>query len=72
MFCQMGKARNVPDTTAGFVERAQHFGMLIVICIVIWAVTGAGSFWPIWVIAFGGISMAKRAHRTFVRQPLDA
>lgn len=72
MLCHPNRFRHVAETPAGFVERAQHFGMLIVVCVVVWAVTGAGSFWPIWVIAFGGLGLAKRAYRTFGHPAVDA
>jgi Domain of unknown function (DUF1707)/2TM domain len=29
--------------------------------VIIWALTGAGSFWPIWVIAFWGIALIAQA-----------
>lgn len=69
MFCA-SRVKHVPDTPRGFVERAQHFGFLVLICVVIWAISGGGSFWPVWVIAFGGISLAKRAYRTYGRAAL--
>ena len=65
----MARIRHTPETTRGFIERAQHFGMLVLICVVIWAASGGGSFWPVWVIAFGGLSLARRAYRTFGYQP---
>jgi hypothetical protein len=34
--------------------------------VLIWAVTGAHAFWPIWVIAFWGIGLASHAARVFV------
>ncbi len=38
-----------------------HFGAYIIITtmlILIWATTGHGSFWPIWVILFWGVGLA--------------
>jgi hypothetical protein len=36
----------------------------------IWAVTGAGYFWPIWVIGPWGVGLALHAWDTFVRKPI--
>ncbi len=38
--------------------------------IVIWAVSGAGYFWPIWVLAGWGIGLVLHAWDTFFRQPI--
>ena len=35
--------------------------------ILIWAVTGAGYFWPIWVIGGWGVGLALHAWDTFLR-----
>lgn len=34
----------------GFVAMAQFYGVAVVICLVVWAATGAGYFWPQWVL----------------------
>ena len=34
----------------GFVLMAQLYGLAIVVCLVVWAATGADYFWPGWVI----------------------
>jgi hypothetical protein len=38
--------------------------------ILIWAVTGAGYFWPIWVIGGWGVGLALHAWDTFLRRPV--
>ena len=38
--------------------------------ILVWAVTGAGYFWPIWVIGGWGVGLALHAWDTFVRKPV--
>jgi hypothetical protein len=38
--------------------------------VMIWAVTGAGYFWPIWVIGPWGVGLALHAWDTFVRKPI--
>ena len=39
--------------------------------VVIWAVSGAGYFWPIWPIAGWGIALALQAWRTFGQRPIS-
>ncbi len=41
----------------------------MVVCVVIWAVSGGGGFWPAWVILVGGLLIARQAYRTFVTAP---
>jgi 2TM domain len=38
--------------------------------ILVWAVTGAGYFWPIWIIGGWGVGLALHAWDTFVRKPV--
>ena len=38
--------------------------------ILVWAVTGAGYFWPIWVLAGWGIGLVLHAWEAFVRRPV--
>ena len=38
--------------------------------ILVWAVTGAGYFWPIWVIGGWGVGLALHAWDTFLRKPV--
>jgi hypothetical protein len=35
-----------------------------------WAVTGAGYFWPIWVLAAWGIGLVMHAWETFFHRPV--
>ena len=36
----------------------------------IWAMTGAGYFWPAWVIGCWGIGLVLHAWETFLRRPI--
>jgi hypothetical protein len=36
----------------------------------VWAFTGAGYFWPAWVLGGWGIGLVLHAWQTFVRQPV--
>lgn len=38
--------------------------------VVVWAVTGAGYFWPVWVIGAWGIGLILHAWDTYVRRPV--
>ena len=39
--------------------------------VVIWAASGAGYFWPIWVIAGWGIGLAAHAWRVYGQKPIS-
>lgn len=36
----------------------------------VWAVTGAGYFWPVWIIATWGAGLVLHAWDVYFRQPL--
>jgi 2TM domain-containing protein len=36
----------------------------------IWAMTGAGYFWPAWVMGFWGIGLVMHAYDAFIRRPV--
>ena len=55
----------------------RDFGSHVVAYIVInafligvWAFTGAGYFWPTWVLAGWGVGLVLHAWETFVRRPI--
>ena len=48
-----------------FVRHAERSGGLVFICVVIWLVSGAGYFWPLWVILFVVLRLAVHARRTW-------
>jgi hypothetical protein len=47
-----------PDRSLVLRERTAAFLVPNVVCIAIWAATGAGSFWPGWVLLGTGIAFA--------------
>jgi hypothetical protein len=52
---------------------AAHFVAYIVInsfLIGIWAITGGGYFWPVWVIAAWGAGLVLHAWDVFLRRPV--
>jgi hypothetical protein len=50
----------VPAPDRGLILRERTAAFLVpnIVCIAIWAATGAGSFWPGWVLLFTGIAFA--------------
>ena len=48
-----------------FVNEAMKLGGVILICIAIWLLTGAGTFWPAWVILIGGLRLGFHAREVF-------
>jgi hypothetical protein len=60
------------------LESRRDFGSHVVAFIVInaflmgaWAITGAGYFWPVWVLAGWGAGLAMHAWDVFLRRPVD-
>lgn len=47
-----------PDRSLVLRERTAAFLVPNVVCIAVWAATGAGSFWPGWVLLGTGIAFA--------------
>jgi hypothetical protein len=53
-------------TAAGPAHRGGAAAITILVCIAVWAATGAnGSFWPIWVVIGVGVGLANEAWRLF-------
>ena len=59
------------------LQQRRDFGAHVVVFAVVncfligmWAVTGAGYFWPIWVIASWGIGLVLHAWETFWHRPV--
>jgi 2TM domain-containing protein len=54
-----------------FVNHAITYGIVNVLLLVIWALTGAGFFWPGFVIAGWGIGLALNAWDVYARKPIS-
>ena len=48
----------------GFVEKMAG---IVVLCLAIWLLTGAGYFWPGWVLLFAAVKIGIRARHTYGR-----
>jgi hypothetical protein len=47
-----------PDRSLALRKRSASFLVPNVVCIAVWAATGAGAFWPGWVLLGTGIAFA--------------
>ncbi len=54
-----------------FRNHAVVYCAVNVVLVVIWAASGAGYFWPIWVIGGWGIGLAAHAWRIYGRRPIS-
>jgi hypothetical protein len=43
--------------------------LMAILAIVVWALTGAGSFWPVWVIAIAAVAVTAAAVRAAAARP---
>jgi uncharacterized membrane protein len=48
-----------------FLSLLASSALMVAVMVTIWAVTGAGSFWPIWVIFGLGVALLGSAWRAF-------
>ena len=54
-----------------FRNHALVYSAVNLLLVVIWAASGAGSFWPIWVIAGWGIGLAAHAWQIYGQKPIS-
>lgn len=54
-----------------FVNHAIAYGVVNAMLLVIWALTGAGFFWPGFVIAAWGIGLALNGWDVYGRKPIS-
>ena len=59
------------------VTDRREFGSHLVVYVVVnaflvgvWAITGAGYFWPVWVLAPWAVGLVLHAWDTFIRRPV--
>jgi len=53
-----------------FVSHVVAYTVVNLALVGIWAVTGAGSFWPIWLILGWGIGLVLHAWTVFGQRPI--
>jgi hypothetical protein len=53
------------DSHRGFVKHAQKAAGIVFVCLLVWAVSGFGYFWPVWVVAGLGLALAGHARRVY-------
>jgi len=51
----------------GVMRHASRVGTIVVVCLAIWLLTGAGYFWPGWVLAFGVLRIGMHASAVYGR-----
>jgi hypothetical protein len=56
---------SVDDRRTEFIARAMRFGGVMVVCTFIWLLSGAGYFWPGWVLLVGGIGLGRAAREAW-------
>jgi hypothetical protein len=64
------EARKRLEARRGFMSDAVAYVVINALLIGIWAFTGAGYFWPAWVLAPWGAGLVLHAWDVFVRQPI--
>ena len=54
----------------GFWQHVVAYVVVNAFLVLIWAVTGAGYFWPAWVLGGWGIGLVLHTWEVFVRRPV--
>ncbi len=58
-------ARRYGTSRQGFIEHAQRTGVLAVVMLAIWAVSGFAMAWPLIVIAVAGAKLGMHARQAY-------
>lgn len=53
-----------------FKTHAAAYVTVNTMLVIIWALSGAGSFWPIWPILGWGVALALNAWAVYIRKPM--
>ena len=64
------RARQRVQGRRDFASHAVAFVVINAFLVGVWAFTGAGYFWPVWVLAGWGAGLVLHAWDTFVRRPI--
>ena len=63
-------ARKRLEARRGLTAHVVSYVVINVFLVVIWALTGGGYFWPIWVIAGWGVGLVLNAWDVLWRKPI--
>jgi hypothetical protein len=65
------QARERVQTRRDFGSHLMAYVVVNAFLVLVWAVTGAGYFWPIWVIGGWGVGLVLHAWDVFFRRPIS-
>jgi hypothetical protein len=63
-------ARRRVQTRRDFMSHVVAYVVVNTFLVVVWAVTGAGYFWPAWVLGGWGIGLVLHGWDVFLRRPV--
>src|SRR5579859_2627616 len=63
-------ARKRLDARRGFVSHVVAYIVINAFLVMVWAVTGAGYFWPVWVLGGWGTGLILHAWDPFATRPI--
>ena len=63
-------ARKRLEKRRDFTAHAITYVLVNAALVAIWAITGAGYFWPAWVLLGWGVGLALNAWDVFLRRPI--
>jgi len=67
---QRDAARQRVQARRDFGSHAVAYVVINAFLVVVWAVTGAGYFWPVWVLGGWGIGLVLHGWDVFLRRPV--
>lgn len=67
---EWAEARKRVTSRRDFTSHLVAYVVINGFLVLVWALTGAGYFWPIWVIGAWGIGLVLHAWEAFFRRPV--
>jgi hypothetical protein len=65
------RARQRVEKRRGFGSDLVAYLVVNAFLVLVWAVTGAGYFWPIWIMGAWGVGLLLHAWDVFFRRPIS-